>query len=165
MGRGKLLVGAKGLDNTDFLNNMDPYVILTCRSQEKKSSVASGKGSEPEWNETFDFSVLRSSLDVDPVKFRRAVIRYFFEDGVPTDKSRGWLDLLPTSRSIIFVVNLSGLLIGHFCKDEEEYDVPDLLASPGFATIFPLNIPRESVKKALADGKSLLIDVKHQSNM
>ncbi|XP_060207105.1 elicitor-responsive protein 3 isoform X1 [Lycium barbarum] len=60
MTRGKLevlLVGAKGLDNTDFFNNMDPYVVLTCRSQEKKSSVAAGKGSEPEWNETFVFSI------------------------------------------------------------------------------------------------------------
>uniref|UniRef100_A0A7N0UR87 C2 domain-containing protein n=1 Tax=Kalanchoe fedtschenkoi TaxID=63787 RepID=A0A7N0UR87_KALFE len=36
---------------------MDPYAILTVRSQEKKSSVASGKGTEPEWNETFLFSV------------------------------------------------------------------------------------------------------------
>ncbi|XP_049361852.1 elicitor-responsive protein 3 [Solanum verrucosum] len=60
MVRGKLvvqLVGAKGLENTDFLNDMDPYVILTCRSQEKKSTVASGKGCEPEWNETFVFSI------------------------------------------------------------------------------------------------------------
>ncbi|KAJ8642831.1 hypothetical protein MRB53_004579 [Persea americana] len=52
-----LLVGAKGLDNTDFLCNMDPYVILTCRTQEQKSSVASGKGTEPEWNENFVFTV------------------------------------------------------------------------------------------------------------
>uniref|UniRef100_A0A2P2LDG7 Uncharacterized protein MANES_02G025000 n=1 Tax=Rhizophora mucronata TaxID=61149 RepID=A0A2P2LDG7_RHIMU len=52
-----LLVCAKGLENTDFLNNMDPYVILTCRSQEQKSSVASGKGSEPEWNENFVFTL------------------------------------------------------------------------------------------------------------
>ncbi|KAK9143449.1 hypothetical protein Syun_012849 [Stephania yunnanensis] len=52
-----LLVGAKGLENTDFLCNMDPYVILTCRTQEQKSSVASGKGSEPEWNETFLFNL------------------------------------------------------------------------------------------------------------
>ncbi|KAK9103357.1 hypothetical protein Sjap_020611 [Stephania japonica] len=52
-----LLVGAKGLENTDFLCNMDPYVILTCRTQEQKSSVASGKGSEPEWNETFVFNL------------------------------------------------------------------------------------------------------------
>ncbi|KAJ4842713.1 hypothetical protein Tsubulata_045785 [Turnera subulata] len=52
-----LLVGAKGLENTDFLKDMDPYVILTCRSQEKKSSVASGKGCEPEWNESFLFTI------------------------------------------------------------------------------------------------------------
>ncbi|XP_054824479.1 elicitor-responsive protein 3 [Prosopis cineraria] len=52
-----LLVSAKGLENTDFLNNMDPFVILTCRTQEQKSSVASGKGSEPEWNETFVFNL------------------------------------------------------------------------------------------------------------
>ncbi|XP_050227300.1 elicitor-responsive protein 3-like [Mercurialis annua] len=52
-----LLVGAKGLENTDFLNNMDPYVILTCRSQEQKSSIASGKGCDLEWNENFIFSI------------------------------------------------------------------------------------------------------------
>ncbi|KAL1828394.1 hypothetical protein DCAR_0207599 [Daucus carota subsp. sativus] len=52
-----LLIGAKGLENSDFLNNMDPYVIITCRTQEKKSSVASGMGTEPEWNETFVFNV------------------------------------------------------------------------------------------------------------
>ncbi|GMH31355.1 hypothetical protein Nepgr_033198 [Nepenthes gracilis] len=52
-----LLCSAKGLEDTDFLSNMDPYVILTCRTQEQKSSVASGNGSEPEWNETFIFSI------------------------------------------------------------------------------------------------------------
>ncbi|KAJ7944886.1 elicitor-responsive protein 3 [Quillaja saponaria] len=52
-----VLIGAKGLENTDFLNNMDPYVILTCRTQDQKSSVASGKGSDPEWNETFLFTI------------------------------------------------------------------------------------------------------------
>ncbi|XP_052209348.1 elicitor-responsive protein 3-like [Diospyros lotus] len=60
MPRGKLevlLVGAKGLESTDFLFNMDPYVILTCRTQEQKSSVASGQGCEPEWNEIFLFTL------------------------------------------------------------------------------------------------------------
>ncbi|KAI4315388.1 hypothetical protein L6164_028203 [Bauhinia variegata] len=52
-----LLVSAKGLENTDFLRNMDPYVMLTCRTQEQKSSVAAGKGSDPEWNETFVFNI------------------------------------------------------------------------------------------------------------
>ncbi|KAJ1406040.1 C2 domain [Sesbania bispinosa] len=51
------LVNAKGLENTDYLCNMDPYVILMCRTQEQKSSVASGKGSDPEWNENFVFNV------------------------------------------------------------------------------------------------------------
>ncbi|PIN02327.1 putative Ca2+-dependent phospholipid-binding protein [Handroanthus impetiginosus] len=52
-----LLVSAKGLENTDFLSGMDPYAILTCRTQEKKSGVASGEGSCPEWNETFLFTI------------------------------------------------------------------------------------------------------------
>jgi Ca2+-dependent lipid-binding protein len=37
--------------------NMDPYAILKCRSQEQRSSIASGKGSNPEWNENFVFTV------------------------------------------------------------------------------------------------------------
>ncbi|KAG6500189.1 elicitor-responsive protein 3-like [Zingiber officinale] len=52
-----LLVGAKGLEGTDFLSNMDPYAILTYRSQEQRSSVASGKGCTPEWNESFVFTI------------------------------------------------------------------------------------------------------------
>ncbi|XWS61809.1 hypothetical protein CRYUN_Cryun07bG0157200 [Craigia yunnanensis] len=52
-----VLVSAKGLENTDFLCDMDAYVLLTCRTQEQKSSVASGKGSNPEWNENFVFNV------------------------------------------------------------------------------------------------------------
>ncbi|BAT73111.1 hypothetical protein LR48_Vigan11g010900 [Vigna angularis] len=48
---------AKGLENTDFLSNMDPYVILTCRTQEQKSSVQTDKGSNPKWNENFIFNV------------------------------------------------------------------------------------------------------------
>ncbi|KAK3038079.1 hypothetical protein RJ639_031633 [Escallonia herrerae] len=52
-----VLVSAKGLEDSDFFSGMDPYAILTCRTQEKKSSVASGHGSAPEWNETFLFSI------------------------------------------------------------------------------------------------------------
>ncbi|KAI3824518.1 hypothetical protein L1987_05978 [Smallanthus sonchifolius] len=36
---------------------MDPYVIIICQTQEQKSNVASGQGSSPERNETFEFSV------------------------------------------------------------------------------------------------------------
>ncbi|GAB2213545.1 hypothetical protein Droror1_Dr00017855 [Drosera rotundifolia] len=36
---------------------MDPYVALSVRSQEQKSNVATDDGSEPEWNETFVFTI------------------------------------------------------------------------------------------------------------
>ncbi|TKY60596.1 Elicitor-responsive protein 3 [Spatholobus suberectus] len=58
------LVNAKGLENTDYLCNMDPYVIFICRTQEQKSSVASGKGSDPEWNENFVFNVSEGVSDL-----------------------------------------------------------------------------------------------------
>ncbi|KAL5718419.1 c-5 sterol desaturase [Ranunculus cassubicifolius] len=60
-----LLVGAKGLENTDFLCNMDPYAVLKYRSHEQKSTVASGKGSDPEWNETFVFNINGSDSTLD----------------------------------------------------------------------------------------------------
>ncbi|XP_050236317.1 elicitor-responsive protein 3-like [Mercurialis annua] len=59
-----LLVSAKALDDTDLITKMDPYVRLTCRTQEQKSSVASGKGSEPEWNETFVFTVSEGASEL-----------------------------------------------------------------------------------------------------
>ncbi|KAG5251536.1 hypothetical protein OIU77_024966 [Salix suchowensis] len=59
-----LLVGAKGLESTDFLANNDPYVLLACRTQEQKSSVASGQGSEPEWNETFVFTISEGTSEL-----------------------------------------------------------------------------------------------------
>ncbi|GAB4861814.1 c-5 sterol desaturase [Ancistrocladus abbreviatus] len=60
-----LLVSAKGLEDTDFLSDIDPYVILTCRSQEQKSSIASGAGSNPEWNETFIFTIASSAPELN----------------------------------------------------------------------------------------------------
>ncbi|KAL1360312.1 hypothetical protein AAHE18_04G168900 [Arachis hypogaea] len=52
-----ILVSAKGLKDADFLKKMDPYVILTYRAQENRSSVARGGGSNPRWNESFLFTV------------------------------------------------------------------------------------------------------------
>ncbi|KAL0379568.1 UNVERIFIED_CONTAM: Elicitor-responsive protein 3 [Sesamum angustifolium] len=60
-----VLVSAIGLENTDFLANMDPYVILTCQSQEKKSKVASGQGSSPKWNEAFLFTVSSGAKELN----------------------------------------------------------------------------------------------------
>ncbi|CAL9007045.1 unnamed protein product [Prunus brigantina] len=62
-----LLVSAKGLHNNDFLADMDPYVILSVRTQDKKSTIVSGQGSEPEWNETFSFNV---SDEVDELRLK-----------------------------------------------------------------------------------------------
>ncbi|KAI3453682.1 hypothetical protein Pfo_010345 [Paulownia fortunei] len=72
-----LLVGAKGLENTDFLSNMDPFVVITCRTQEQKSSVASGKGCDPEWNENFVFAL---SDDVPEL-----LIKILDSDGISGD--------------------------------------------------------------------------------
>ncbi|KAK4400745.1 Elicitor-responsive protein 3 [Sesamum angolense] len=81
-----LLVGAKGLENTDFLSNMDPYVTITCRTQERKAvlhqfqtglSCFAGKGSDPEWNETFVFAL---SDDVPEL-----LIKILDSDGVSGD--------------------------------------------------------------------------------
>ncbi|XP_009600806.1 elicitor-responsive protein 3-like [Nicotiana tomentosiformis] len=52
-----ILGNAKGLEDQNWLTSMNPYVVITCRTQEKESSVASGEGSEPEWNETFLFTI------------------------------------------------------------------------------------------------------------
>ncbi|KAJ6325242.1 hypothetical protein OIU76_012343 [Salix suchowensis] len=60
------LVKAKGLGNPDFfglscfctsLTNMDPYVLVQYKSQERKSKVARGQGGRPVWNETLTFKV------------------------------------------------------------------------------------------------------------
>ncbi|GLJ41257.1 hypothetical protein SUGI_0854010 [Cryptomeria japonica] len=59
-----LLVSAEGLQNSDFLCNMDPYVIVKCRTQEQKSSVSSGQGSNPEWNEKFVFTVSEGTTEL-----------------------------------------------------------------------------------------------------
>ncbi|CAO2835061.1 unnamed protein product [Amaranthus hypochondriacus] len=60
-----LLVSAKALENSDFLSSMDPYVILTCRTQEQKSSISTDGGSNPEWNETFLFTVSGEAPDLN----------------------------------------------------------------------------------------------------
>ncbi|KAL2544091.1 C2 domain-containing protein [Forsythia ovata] len=88
-----LLVSAKGLENTDFLSNMDPYVIITCRTQEHKSSVASGKGSDPEWNENFVFAL---SDDVPEL-----LIKIMDSDGTSEDDFVGEAKKVVTRRHLM----------------------------------------------------------------
>ncbi|KAL2335919.1 hypothetical protein Fmac_010365 [Flemingia macrophylla] len=67
MPRGTLevvLISAKGLDDNDFLSSIDPYVILTYRAQEHKSTVQEGAGSNPQWNESFLFTVSDSASEL-----------------------------------------------------------------------------------------------------
>ncbi|KAF9674726.1 hypothetical protein SADUNF_Sadunf10G0156900 [Salix dunnii] len=52
-----LLVSAKGLTDTDFIGDMDPYVIVQYKSQERKSGVARDQGGHPVWNERLKFKV------------------------------------------------------------------------------------------------------------
>ncbi|BFG21883.1 hypothetical protein CerSpe_081570 [Prunus speciosa] len=62
-----LLVEAKGLKSTDFLSKIDPYVVFTVKTQEKKSNVTKGQGNEAEWNESFLFTV---SEDVSELRLK-----------------------------------------------------------------------------------------------
>ncbi|PHU04918.1 hypothetical protein BC332_25740 [Capsicum chinense] len=55
---------ARGLENQNWLTDMSPYVIITCHTEEKKSSVASGEGENPEWNESFLFTISRGCDEV-----------------------------------------------------------------------------------------------------
>ncbi|XP_020213269.1 C2 domain-containing protein At1g63220 [Cajanus cajan] len=68
MPRGTLevvLISAKGLEDNDFLSSIDPYVILTYRAQEHKSTVQEGAGSNPQWNESFLFTVSDSASELN----------------------------------------------------------------------------------------------------
>ncbi|KAK6145357.1 hypothetical protein DH2020_022177 [Rehmannia glutinosa] len=67
-----ILVDAKGLQHTDFLGKIDPYVMIQYRNQKYTSKTARdiiltsssidcvvkvGQGSRPVWNEEFKFRV------------------------------------------------------------------------------------------------------------
>ncbi|KAE8694602.1 Elicitor-responsive protein 3 [Hibiscus syriacus] len=58
------LVSAKGLEDMDTFGKMDPFVIMTLKTQEQKSSVATGHGSEPVWNENFVFNVSKGAEEL-----------------------------------------------------------------------------------------------------
>ncbi|KAM0068993.1 putative C2 domain-containing protein [Helianthus debilis subsp. tardiflorus] len=60
------LVDAHGLSRTDFFNKIDPYVLIQYISQEHKTSIAKGQGSNPKWNENFKFRVEYPGADKQP---------------------------------------------------------------------------------------------------
>lgn len=49
------LVSARGLKNTDLLGNIDPYVLVQYKGQERKSNIARGQGNNPVWDEKLTF--------------------------------------------------------------------------------------------------------------
>ncbi|KAI5328861.1 hypothetical protein L3X38_028258 [Prunus dulcis] len=79
------LVGAKDLKNMDTMGMMDPYVVFTYKDQEKKSQVANGQGSEPDWNETFLFTIAGAEDELR--------LKLYDEDSGSTDDSVGELTI------------------------------------------------------------------------
>ncbi|OVA14111.1 C2 calcium-dependent membrane targeting [Macleaya cordata] len=73
MPQGKLeivLISVIGLESTDFLGKMDSYAILTCGSQEQKSTVSkdtivdAASRMAPTWNETFVFNITEGTSEL-----------------------------------------------------------------------------------------------------
>ncbi|KAK3165931.1 hypothetical protein QOZ80_1AG0039480 [Eleusine coracana subsp. coracana] len=88
MGKGVLevnLVDAKGLSGNDFLDKIDPYVIVKYRSQERKSSVAHDQGRNPCWNEVFRFRINSSAANVQ----HKLVLRIMEHDHFSSDDFLG----------------------------------------------------------------------------
>ncbi|KAL2926631.1 Elicitor-responsive protein 1 [Bienertia sinuspersici] len=51
------VISACGLPKLDFLTDkIDPYVLVKYKGQERKTDVARGQGSNPEWNQKFIFN-------------------------------------------------------------------------------------------------------------
>ncbi|GLJ41260.1 hypothetical protein SUGI_0854060 [Cryptomeria japonica] len=60
-----LLVNAEDLSDNDVFCKMNPYCIVKCRNEEKRSSTASRGGTEPVWNEAFIFDISEGDYDVN----------------------------------------------------------------------------------------------------
>ncbi|BAT97891.1 C2 domain-containing protein [Vigna angularis] len=103
-----ILISAKGLDDNDFLSSIDPYVILTYRTQEHKSTVQEDSGSKPQWNESFLFTVSDSTSELN--------LKIMDKDNFTQDDSLGEtnIDLGP-----LFEVGSLPETVHKVVKDEE----------------------------------------------
>ncbi|XP_071708032.1 16 kDa phloem protein 1-like [Rutidosis leptorrhynchoides] len=79
------LVDAHGLKKSDFLNKIDPYVLIQYRSQEHKSTIAKGQGSNHKWNEKFTFRVEYPGEDKQP----KLVLKIMDHDTFSSDDNLG----------------------------------------------------------------------------
>ncbi|KAL4576274.1 hypothetical protein LXL04_012366 [Taraxacum kok-saghyz] len=79
------VVDARGLKKSDLLNKIDPYVLVQYRSQEHKSLIAKGQGSNPKWNQKFTFRVEYPGADDQP----KLVLKIMDHDTFSSDDSIG----------------------------------------------------------------------------
>ncbi|GJU82193.1 elicitor-responsive protein 1-like protein [Tanacetum coccineum] len=79
------LIDARGLKKSDFLNKIDPYVLIQYRSQEHKSTIAKGQGSNPKWNEKYTFRVEYPGADKQP----KLVLKIMDHDTFSSDDKIG----------------------------------------------------------------------------
>ncbi|KAK7340171.1 hypothetical protein VNO77_20866 [Canavalia gladiata] len=103
-----ILICAKDLRDSDFFSKIDPYVILTYRTQEHRSSVAQGAGSNPSWNESFLFTVSDAASELK--------LRLFDKDTLTKDDFLGEvkIDLEP-----VFDVGAIPETVYNVVKDNE----------------------------------------------
>ncbi|OVA05932.1 C2 calcium-dependent membrane targeting [Macleaya cordata] len=66
-----------------FAGKMDPYVLIRYKNHERKSSVARGAGSNPVWNEKFNFRVQYPGADDDDQY--KLILRIMDEDTFSAD--------------------------------------------------------------------------------
>ncbi|XP_072998147.1 elicitor-responsive protein 1 isoform X2 [Typha latifolia] len=113
MGKGileVLLVDAKGLQDTDLLGKIDPYVLIQYRSQERKSSIARGQGRNPSWNETFKFQVNSPGANHQ----HKLVLKIMDHDTFTSDDYIG--EAAITVTDIIALGMEKGMMEQHPCK-------------------------------------------------
>ncbi|KAI3519925.1 hypothetical protein L1887_09145 [Cichorium endivia] len=75
------LVDARGLSKFDFINKIDPYVLIQYRSQEHRSLIAEAHGSNPTWNQKFTFRVEYPGADDQP----KLVLKVMDHDSFSSD--------------------------------------------------------------------------------
>ncbi|KAL5710786.1 hypothetical protein ACHQM5_021308 [Ranunculus cassubicifolius] len=59
------LLDARGLQDTEVIGKIDPYVLIQYKDQKLKSKVAKGQGSNPVWNDDFSLWMQYPAEDED----------------------------------------------------------------------------------------------------
>ncbi|KAH7292303.1 hypothetical protein KP509_29G061200 [Ceratopteris richardii] len=75
------LIEAHGLKDTDTFGKSDPYAVIYCHKEHKKSRVIEGCNSDPVWDERFSFQIDNDVMDV--------LIKLFDKDDLKADDPLG----------------------------------------------------------------------------